>query len=107
MTVKVNYTAEMEQKLVQMYADLEYDNEKLHVIAEALDKPVKSVRSKLALMGKYVATDKSATPRATGPSKKEILRDLDLMGFDSKGFDPATKDALFRLFSFVKENTQQ
>ena len=70
-------------------------------IAETIGKSVRSVRSKLVREGVYVAKEKVATRKVEGPTKKEILRDLDAIGFDSKGFEGATKDALTRLLGMV------
>ena len=70
-------------------------------IAETIGKSVSSVRSKLVREGVYVAKEKPAARKVEGPSKKEILRDLDATGFDTAGFQGATKDALTRLLGMV------
>ena len=47
-----NYTAEMVEQMVSMYNEL--GNDGLDQIAAELDKPVRSVRSKLVREGVYV-----------------------------------------------------
>ena len=94
-----NYTAEMVEQLVSMYNEL--GNDGLDQIAAELDKPVRSVRSKLVREGVYVASPKKAAAKQEGPSKKEILRDIEAVGFDVSGFEGATKAALTRLMGVV------
>lgn len=96
-----NYTEEMVAKMHDMYAEL--GNDGIEAIAEAVGKPVRSVRAKLVRDGIYVAPEKGAkaTAKKDGPSKKELLNVLDSRGFDSKGFEGATKEALARLISMV------
>lgn len=102
MADNVNYTAEMTEKLIARY--LELGNEGIEDIAEEFGKPIRSIRSKLVQEKVYIATPKSSANKLSGPSKKEIMRDIDNLGFDTSGFDAASKDALKRLYSFVKEN---
>lgn len=90
-----NYTDEMVTTAVSMYEDL--GNAGLDQIAEAIGKNVRSVRSKLVREGVYMATPKQATRKVDGPSKKELLRDIESNGFDVSGFEGATKAALTRL----------
>jgi DNA polymerase I-like protein with 3'-5' exonuclease and polymerase domains len=94
-----NYTAEMVDQMIAMYEEL--GNDGLDQIAEELDKPVRSVRSKLVREGVYVASPKKAAAKQDGPSKKEILRDIESVGFDVSGFEGATKAALTRLMGVV------
>lgn len=94
-----NYTPEMLETLFSMYDEL--GNDGLDQIAEALDKPVRSIRSKLVREGVYVASAKAPNNKANGPSKKELLRDLESLGFDASGFEGATKTALSRLLGIV------
>ncbi len=94
-----NYTAEMVEQMVSMYNEL--GNDGLDQIAAELDKPVRSVRSKLVREGVYVASPKKAAVKQEGPSKKEILRDIEAVGFDVSGFEGATKAALTRLMGVV------
>ena len=94
-----NYTDEMVDTAVSMYAEL--GNDGLDQIAEAIGKNVRSVRSKLVREGVYVATPKKTTRKVDGPSKKEILRSIEADGFDVTGFEGATKDALTRLLGVV------
>ena len=97
MAQKVNYTPEMTTQIVDAYTSgLSVDQ-----IADTVGKTVRSVRSKLVREGVYVAKEKVATRKVEGPTKKEILRDLDATGFDTKGFEGATKEALTRLLGMV------
>jgi len=94
-----NYSPEMVDSLVAMYEEL--GNDGLDQIAAELDKTVRSVRSKLVREGVYVASPKKAAAKQEGPSKKEILREIESNGFDVSGFEGATKAALSRLISVV------
>lgn len=95
---KVNYSDEQINLLRTMYA--EKGNAGLEEIAAKLEKSVRSVRAKLVREGLYVTPDKPVkAAKEDGPSKKELLSQLDAMGFESKGFDGATKEALGRLIA--------
>lgn len=88
-----NYTAEMTAAIVEQYqqgADVDQ-------IADSIGKSVRSVRSKLVREGVYVAKPKPAAKRDQGPTKKELLKDLETTGFDVSGFEGATKEAIVRL----------
>jgi len=98
-TKTVNYTADQEAKAIEMYQEL--GNEGLENIADSIGKSVRSVRSKLVREGVYVATPKKTASKQDGPSKKEILRDIEAKGFDVAGFEGATKMALTRLLGVV------
>ena len=101
MTKTVNYSEEMVSRLHEMYAEL--GNDGLDQIAETLEKPIRSIRAKLVRDGLYVAPPKSAAAKKDGPSKKEILNAIDGLGFDSKGLEGATKEALTRIQSLVAD----
>ena len=94
---KVNYSPELTGQIVSAYQA----GTAVEEIAESIGKSVRSVRSKLVREGVYVAKEKPATRKVEGATKKEILRDLDATGFDTKGFEGATKDALTRLLGMV------
>ena len=96
-----NYTAEMVSSMIEMYSEL--GNDGLDQIADTLGKSVRSVRSKLVREGVYVAKPKVAARKQDGPTKKELLRDLEATGFDVAGFEGATKDALVRLMGVVAQ----
>ena len=97
---KVNYSDEDVSKLRTMYAEL--GNAGLDEIAKALGKSLRSVREKLVRDGLYVAPEKSAkATKEDGPSKKELLMELEAKGFDPEGFEGATKDAIKRVISLV------
>ena len=97
-----NYTAAQVESLVEMYAEL--GNEGMEQIAQALNKSVRSVRSKLVREGVYVASPKTAkVAKDNGPSKKELLNDLEaIIGFDVTGLNGATKGAIADLIKFAK-----
>ena len=90
-----NYTAEMTAAIVDQYqAGVSVDE-----IATDIGKSVRSVRSKLVREGVYVAKAKPAAKRENGPTKKELLIELEGTGFDVSGFEGATKDAILRLIA--------
>ena len=97
MAQKVNYTPEMTTQIVDAYSS----GMAITEIADRVGKSARSVRSKLVREGVYVAQPKKVTRKVEGPSKKEILRDLEGTGFDVKGFEGATKEALTRLLGMV------
>lgn len=96
---KTNYTPEMLEKIKAMYAEV--GNEGLEDIALAFDKTLRSIRSKLVREGVYVASPKGMASKTDGPSKKELLRDIESLGFDTEGFEGATKIALSRLLGLI------
>ena len=99
MAQKVNYTPEMTTQIVDAYSS----GMAITEIAARVGKSARSVRSKLVREGVYVAQPKKVTRKVEGPSKKEILRDLEGTGFDVKGFEGATKEALTRLLGMVSQ----
>jgi len=94
-----NYTPEMLERMVAMY--LELGNEGITEIADSLGRTVRSVRSKLVREGIYVASPKGAATKSEGPSKKELLREIEAKGFDTEGCDGANQIALTRLLGLV------
>ena len=95
---QVNYTAELTAAIVDQYqAGVSVDE-----IATDIGKSVRSVRSKLVREGVYVAKAKPAAKRDNGPTKKELLIELENTGFDVNGFEGATKDAIMRLIAHVQ-----
>ena len=99
----VNYTDAQIAQMIEMYA--EHGNEGLEAIATAIGKSVRSVRSKLVREGLYqAAPKKSAEKKDMGPSKKDLLNQLeDLVGFDVTPLQGATKEGLLNLISFAKK----
>jgi len=92
---QTNYSAELTSQIVEQYqAGVDVAE-----IATAIDKSVRSVRSKLVREGVYVAKPKVASKKVQGPTKKELLRDLENLEFDVSGFEGATKDAIERLIA--------
>jgi len=92
---QVNYTAEMTAAIVDQYQN----GASVDEIATDIGKSVRSVRSKLVREGVYVAKAKPAAKRENGPTKKELLIELENTGFDVNGFEGATKDAIMRLIA--------
>ena len=92
---QTNYSAELTSQIVEQYqAGVDVAE-----IATAIDKSVRSVRSKLVREGVYVAKPTVASKKVQGPTKKELLRDLENLEFDVTGFEGATKDAIERLIA--------
>lgn len=91
-----NYSAEMTASIIEQYqAGVEVE-----AIAESIEKSVRSVRSKLVREGVYVAKPKAKSTKVMGPTKKELLRDLEgVVPFAVDGFEGATKDAIERLIA--------
>jgi hypothetical protein len=104
-TTQQNYTTEQTEQLLQLYD--EFGTEGLETIAEQLQKPVRSIRSKLVKEGVYIPAPK-LQPRKLGPSKKDMLNDLEtLVGFDTTGFNGSTKEALSNLIAYLQTHNDQ
>jgi len=95
----VNYSPEMTAAIVEQYQN----GVEIDAIAASIEKSVRSVRSKLVREGVYVAKPKASARKQEGPTKKEILRDIEEVGFDVSGFEGATKEALTRLMAVVSQ----
>jgi len=92
----VNYTPEMTAKIVELYLHGDSVND----IASAIDKSVRSVRSKLVREGVYVAQPKAKARKKDEPTKKELLNHLETIApFGVTGFMGATKEAINELIS--------
>lgn len=104
-TSKVNYTEAMVETMLNMYAEL--GNEGLDEIADKLQRPVRSIRSKLVREGVYVAAEKpKAAKREEGPTKKELLNQLEsLVAFDVSGLMGATKEAIAHVIALAESQT--
>ena len=90
-----NYSAELTAKIVSDYqAGVDVND-----IASAIDKSVRSVRSKLVREGVYVAKPRPTAKKVMGPTKKELLKDLEKTGVDVAGLEGATKEAITRLLA--------
>jgi len=96
----VNYTPEMTAKIVDDYqAGITVEQ-----IADAIDKSVRSVRSKLVREGVYVATPKAKARKKDEPTKKELLNHLESISpFGVTGFMGATKEAINDLISHFEK----
>lgn len=96
-----NYTEAMVTSMLEQYAEL--GNAGLETIAASLGKTKRSVISKLVREGVYVATPKPVRQAVdTGPTKKEMLRELESLSFNVEGFEGATKAAIQRILDLVQ-----
>lgn len=100
MKAPANYTPEMVEQLIQRYEEL--GTEGIEQLAQEFNKPVRSIRSKLVREGVYRPAEKSAADSKDGPSKKQLLRQIEARGFAVDGFEAATKPALHRLLGILK-----
>jgi len=102
-----NYTDMQVAKIREMYTEL--GNEGIETIAASVGKSVRSVRSKLVREGVYVASPKkTAVAKDTGPSKKELLNQLEaLVGFNVASLQGSTKEGLASLLEFAKANQSE
>jgi hypothetical protein len=97
-----NYTPEQTTELLSLYKEL--GTEGLEEIAEKIQKPVRSIRSKLVREGVYTPASKTSY-RKLGPSKKDMLNELEeLVGFDTTGFSGSTKSAIANLIAYLEAN---
>src|SRR5210317_455335 len=96
----VNYTPEMTAQIVDDYqAGVTVED-----IASAIDKSVRSVRSKLVREGVYVAHPKAKARKKDEPTKKELLNHLETIApFGVTGFMGATKEAINDLISHFEK----
>jgi len=99
MAKTVNYTAELTAQIVEDYkAGVDVAD-----IAAAIDKSVRSVRSKLVREGVYVAAPKKTARKSDEPTKKELLNELEIVApFAVDGFMGATKDAINEMLTYFK-----
>ena len=97
MAAQVNYTPEVTANIIEQYQN----GTDIAEIATSIDKSIRSVRSKLVREGVYVAQPKAKSTKVMGPTKKELLRDLEGTGFDVSGFEGATKEAIMRLIALA------
>jgi hypothetical protein len=89
-----NYTQAQVAQIVDQYQA----GQDINMIAEAIGKSVRSVRSKLVREGVYVSQPKTGSKKVLGPTKKELLRVLDAH-IDTKGLEGATKEAIEHLIA--------
>lgn len=100
-----NYSAELTAAIVERYTS----GETVETIAESIGKAVRSVRSKLVREGVYVAAEKPAkAKREEGPTKKELLRDLEALAPDLPidGLVNATKEAITALIDHLQSESE-
>jgi hypothetical protein len=95
-----NYTAEMTAQIITDYQS----GVTVEQIASAIDKSVRSVRSKLVREGVYVATPKAKARKSDEPTKKELLIQLEgIAPFTVDGFMGATKEAIKELIGHFED----
>ena len=94
-----NYTAELTARIVDDYQS----GVTVEQIAEAIDKSVRSVRSKLVREGVYVAKPKTTSRKKDEPTKKELINHLETIApFGVDGFMGATKEAINELIKHLE-----
>ena len=99
------YSEQDRQKALDMYAQL--GNDGLETIADELGKTINSVRAKLVKEGVYIIPEKKPNQKKNGPSKKEIIRDLEKLGLAPDGLDGATKQGLNNIKLLIEEFKQE
>ena len=94
-----NYTPELTATIIEQYeAGVDVSE-----IAEAIDKSVRSVRSKLVREGVYVAKPKTTSRKKDEPTKKELINHLETIApFGVDGFMGATKEAINELIKHLE-----
>jgi len=94
-----NYTSELTASIIEQYeAGVDVSE-----IAEAIDKSVRSVRSKLVREGVYVAKPKTTSRKKDEPTKKELINHLETIApFGVDGFMGATKEAINELIKHLE-----
>ena len=76
----------------------------VEVIAESIEKSVRSVRSKLVREGVYVAKPKTTSRKSDEPTKKELLNSLEAVyPFNVNDLTGATKDGIKDLLSHFSD----
>ena len=96
----VNYTADLTAQIITDYQS----GVAVEDIASAIDKSVRSVRSKLVREGVYVAAPKAKARKADEPTKKELLNHLETIApFGVTGFMGATKEAINELIAHFEK----
>ena len=94
-----NYTEEMVAAITSAYQA----ETPVQEIADMIGKSKRSVISKLVREGVYVATEKPTSTRDNGPTKKELLNQLE--GLDPQmpvnGLTGATKESIAYLITKV------
>lgn len=101
MAKNVNYSAALTAKIVDDYQA----GIAVEAIAEAVEKSVRSVRSKLVREGVYVAAPKKTARKSDEPTKKELLIQLEAVApFAVDGFMGATKEAINEMLKYFSEH---
>lgn len=96
----VNYTPELTAQIVSNYEA----GMAVEVIAESIEKSVRSVRSKLVREGVYVAKPKTTSRKSDEPTKKELLNSLEAVyPFNVNDLTGATKDGIKDLLSHFSD----
>ena len=99
MAKAINYSPELTAKIVEDYQN----GTSIEAIADAIEKSVRSVRSKLVREGVYVAVEKPKARKNDEPTKKELLNELDeIAPFEVDGVMGATKASISTLIAHFK-----
>jgi predicted xylose isomerase-like sugar epimerase len=100
--VKENYSPELTAKVLELYAA----NPDIKALALEIGKSERSVRGKLVALKAYKVPVKALKTLADeGPSKKDLTKVLEDMGFSAtglKGLEGATKAALAEVIERTK-----
>ena len=100
MATQTNYSVELTSQIVSDYQA----GTSVEDIASAIDKSVRSVRSKLVREGVYVAKPTQKSTKVMGPTKKELLIELNNnFGYDVSGLEGATKEAISHLMTVLAQ----
>ena len=95
-----NYSAAQVAQIIDQYQA----GQDIDMIADGIGKSVRSVRSKLVREGVYVAKPKTTSKKVLGPTKKELLKELESnFGYDVSGLEGATKEAISHLMTVLAQ----
>jgi len=100
---KFKWTQDASQKAVSMYVEADKSQNSLDDIARALSTEEvqvsrRQVIAKLTSEKVYIRPEPAPkAPKDEGPTKAEIMARISATGFDTEGFEGATKPALTRL----------
>jgi len=97
----LTYTVEERTRLKKLYA--EHGTPGLDLIAKELGKTVPSIRTVLVRMGDYVPVEDNKKSKRKEKTKGELVNYLmELTDLDLNGLEPAKKEVILRIITFVK-----
>lgn len=101
---KVNYTEAQVASMIEAYQS----GTSVDTLSEQMGKSVRSVIAKLVREGVYVAPEKPKARKVEGPTKKELLNELERrVSFDVTGLMGATKEAIENLIAAFPDPDEQ